>query len=262
MFENYVEEQKELLPFVKKQYNMFPKLQLPSFYESGNNFIESRIRNNTTKWWREIENCVEEICYAYCFFKEYICLKDTYHEDVESDSFNRAYEILLFEIPFWTNNLLSRLYSFREKIAHLIFFLNDGVLRIGRKNKKYRMRDISFSNIHQSIRDFSQKDKLPVWLSYNDKEVMLKALKEFGSEEVKNLLDIRHAFIHNSSPAIDTTGTGLLLFGGEMNGDGNFSVEIERPPNYDYQTIESEFLKIWEIFKENTIKISRLEFFQ
>ncbi|MCK4445631.1 MAG: hypothetical protein KAW56_00960 [Candidatus Marinimicrobia bacterium] len=265
MFENYIEEQKKLEPILLEQYNKFPSLKLPNFNESGINFNESRVRINTSKWWREIKICANEMQYAYCFTNSYDRLIDMYRENLKSDTFNRASEILLFELPFWIGCLLGRLFSFREKLAQLIFYLNGRVLMIKKKKgeyKKYRARDISFYNVSNSIKDFARNNKLPNWLSSEDIGTLLNVLEEFESEEVKNLLYIRNAFIHNYPPAIDTTGTGLIITHGKWISENEFTVYFLEDKDYSYQQIEILFLKAWDRMREGTLSIAGLEYFK
>lgn len=261
MFENYVAEQQKLWPLLKEQYLKFPRLELPSFYGSGYSFIESKIRNNTSKWWDEIEICSEEMRYTYCFFDAYLCLKSRYYEDLESDSYNRANQILQFELPFWTKNLLINLHSFREKIAHLLLDLYDSNLKHSKCGKVETLthKDLTFFKAKNAIGKFKEDI---VWLSKKSQKMIREILKELCSENIEYLMELRHSFTHGSKPPIETTGTGLRIHRGEITPEGDFAVFFEEDSSHNYREIQERYAKAWDIVRKNTLKISRLEFFQ
>ena len=244
------------MDFLRNEYSKFPALQLPDFKTNG-----SRIKNNTNKWWEEIKNCAEEIRYSFAFMNAYNQLSKKYHENLESSNFERGYEILLFEQPFWIRNLLDRLYSFREKIAHLIFYLFDKRLTIKKKknNSKYERRDISFHNIQESV---SVVKSGMEWLNSNDINKVKQILSVLKSEQIENLLRIRHAFVHRSKPAINSTSSGIIIESGEWIDDNKFLLNIEEESDIKYNHIKDEILKIWTIMKKEVNEISKLDFFQ
>ena len=75
MFDNYLKEQKRLLPNMLVYEQEIIPLNIPIFEGDGEAFQESKIRYNTDKWREELEYTAKEIKYSYCFFRAYLDLK-------------------------------------------------------------------------------------------------------------------------------------------------------------------------------------------
>jgi len=261
MFEHYIKEQQELLPYLDKYYQELKSVDFPEIGIRGINWDEFRIKSNVNKWLREIRICADEIRYAYCFSKAYNSLSEQYLEDTASGTFPRGYEIRTFELHFWIACLLNRLHSYREKIAHLLFDLYDQAFFYSDcgKRKPLTHDEVTFFRVLDALKKFKGSVQ---WIPEKDHNKIMSATKSLCDNTIDNLFKIRHAFTHRARPAIDTTGTGPIMVDREWTGENEVEIFIIKDVFYSYPHIESQFLRAWDLIRESTLSIAKLDCFK
>ncbi len=261
MFEHYIKEQQELLPYLDKYYQELKSVDFPEIGIRGINWDESRIKFNVNKWLQEIRISTKEIRYAYCFSKAYNLLRKKYLEDTASDKFPRGYEIILFELPFWIRSLLDHLHSFREKVAHLIFDLYDQslVLKKCGEQKVLSHSEITFFKAFDALKIFQGSIQ---WIPPDDHQKLITVFKSLCNQEIKELFEIRNGFTHRSEPPIEATGTGPIILGGKETAKDEFTVYLLNDETCSYQHIESLVLKSWDRMREAILSITGLRCFE
>ncbi len=261
MFENYIEEQQTLLPYLRMYSKQFPSIEIPKIGTYGYNWDESRVKHNVGKWCEEIKICSKDIQYAYCFSKAYNDLIKRYLDDMASQLFPRGYELRSFELHFWIMSLLEQIYSFREKVAHLIFDLYDQNLSYTKCGDQVELNHdiITFFKTLTALKDFQGSIQ---WIPKADHQKVVLVFKSFCNGKIKELFEIRHRFLHRAKPAIDTTGTGPIIVGGEQVDNNVFSIYLLQDKDYSYQKIEHLFIECWEIIRKGTQDILLLDCFK